>query len=277
MTRYPRERRTPVTGLPTQELITLIGIAAASEARRGASSASRRRDQRLPVRPGARPRPRVGAAARGGLRRRRRRADPRARPARDAQPARPRDALRRHRSDGQRRAARRRRRGLDERAGVRAAQAPGRAVRRRARAPPAALRRGLGALSRSPARSSATPSSATPTSCSRGRSTSRRSTTTTWSRSATAPSASCGASSTAASRLRATPTLAPGSARLEHRRELPRGSWAARTAADVLAVQEHDPPPAARDASRCSTGHDSSSTNANTGSESAAAIDATDT
>ena len=31
VTRYPRERRTPVTGLPTQELITLVGIAAASE------------------------------------------------------------------------------------------------------------------------------------------------------------------------------------------------------------------------------------------------------
>jgi GTP cyclohydrolase-4 len=31
VTRYPRERRTPVTGLPTQELVTLIGIAAASE------------------------------------------------------------------------------------------------------------------------------------------------------------------------------------------------------------------------------------------------------
>jgi GTP cyclohydrolase I/GTP cyclohydrolase-4 len=30
VTRYPRERRTPVTGLPTQELITLVGIAAAS-------------------------------------------------------------------------------------------------------------------------------------------------------------------------------------------------------------------------------------------------------
>ena len=30
VTRYPRERRTPVTGLPTQELITLIGIAAAT-------------------------------------------------------------------------------------------------------------------------------------------------------------------------------------------------------------------------------------------------------
>ena len=31
VTRYPRERTTPVTGLPTQELITLIGIAAATE------------------------------------------------------------------------------------------------------------------------------------------------------------------------------------------------------------------------------------------------------
>jgi GTP cyclohydrolase I/GTP cyclohydrolase-4 len=30
-TRYPRERRTPVTDLPTQELVTLVGIAAASE------------------------------------------------------------------------------------------------------------------------------------------------------------------------------------------------------------------------------------------------------
>ena len=31
VTRYPRERRTPVTDLPTQELITLVGIAAATE------------------------------------------------------------------------------------------------------------------------------------------------------------------------------------------------------------------------------------------------------
>jgi GTP cyclohydrolase I/GTP cyclohydrolase-4 len=32
VTSYPRERRTPVTGLATQEMVTLIGIAAASEA-----------------------------------------------------------------------------------------------------------------------------------------------------------------------------------------------------------------------------------------------------
>ena len=31
VTRYPRQRTTPVTGLPTQELVTLIGIAAATE------------------------------------------------------------------------------------------------------------------------------------------------------------------------------------------------------------------------------------------------------
>ncbi|HSJ92762.1 MAG TPA: GTP cyclohydrolase, FolE2/MptA family, partial [Gaiellaceae bacterium] len=30
VTRYPRERRTPVTDLPTQELVSLIGLAAAS-------------------------------------------------------------------------------------------------------------------------------------------------------------------------------------------------------------------------------------------------------
>jgi GTP cyclohydrolase-4 len=31
VTRYPRQRTTPVTGLPTQEMVTLIGIAAATE------------------------------------------------------------------------------------------------------------------------------------------------------------------------------------------------------------------------------------------------------
>ncbi len=87
--RYPRERRTPVTELPTQEVVSLIGIAAASE--RGARrlvGVEATRDQRLPVRAGARPRPRSRAAARGRLRGSRRRADPRARPARDPQPAR---------------------------------------------------------------------------------------------------------------------------------------------------------------------------------------------
>ena len=66
---------------------------------RGAPARRRRgdRDQRLPVRAGARPRPGGGAARRRGLRRGRRRADPRARPARHAQPARPRDAVPRHR------------------------------------------------------------------------------------------------------------------------------------------------------------------------------------
>ena len=39
---WPIHRRTPVTGLATQEMVTLCGIAAASEPGRGASSASRR-------------------------------------------------------------------------------------------------------------------------------------------------------------------------------------------------------------------------------------------
>ena len=41
--RWPMRRMTPVTGLPTQEMVSLIGIAAATEHGRGASSASRRR------------------------------------------------------------------------------------------------------------------------------------------------------------------------------------------------------------------------------------------
>jgi GTP cyclohydrolase I/GTP cyclohydrolase-4 len=65
--RYPLARRTPVTGSATQEMIALIGIAAASDA----ASADRRRrgdrHQRLPVRAGARARPGVRAAARGGF------------------------------------------------------------------------------------------------------------------------------------------------------------------------------------------------------------------
>ena len=99
------------------------------------------RHQRVPVRPGPRPRTRRRAARRGGLRGRR--ADPRARPARDPQPARPRHAARRDGAAARRERPRRDRRGLDERTGLRAAQAARRAVRRRARAPAAALRRGL--------------------------------------------------------------------------------------------------------------------------------------
>ena len=56
------------------------------------------RDQRVPVRAGARPQPRERAAARSRIRLRRRREDRRARPDRNPQPARPRDALRRDRA-----------------------------------------------------------------------------------------------------------------------------------------------------------------------------------
>ena len=156
--RYPIERTTPVTGLPTQEMVELIGIAAASATRRAAARRRRGRGhQRVSVRAGARARPGERATARGGLRRRGRRADPRARPDRDAQPARTRDALRRHADERERRAARRDRRGLDERARLRAPEAARRAVRRRARASPAAVRRGLGA-----ARAEGRPRRATP-------------------------------------------------------------------------------------------------------------------
>ena len=96
--RYPIQRETPVTRMRTQEMVSLIGIAAASAERHPPRRRRRGdRDQRLPMRAGARPRPCLRAAARSGLRRERGRADPRARPARDAQPARPWNAVRRHR------------------------------------------------------------------------------------------------------------------------------------------------------------------------------------
>ena len=88
--RYPYERRTPVTKLATQEMVSLDR----DRRRLARGRAARRRgrgdrDQRLPVRAGSRPRRGRRAPAGCGVRRRRRRADPRARPARDAQPARP--------------------------------------------------------------------------------------------------------------------------------------------------------------------------------------------
>ena len=86
---YPLERTTPVTGLPTQDMAALHGIAAASPARR-APRDRRRGDghQRLPVRAGPRARRRHRPAARGRIRGRRGREDPRPRPACDPQPAR---------------------------------------------------------------------------------------------------------------------------------------------------------------------------------------------
>ena len=136
--------RTPVTGLATQEMVTLVGIAAA-----GAS-----RGRRL-----------VGVEATGinacpcaqGLVRGR--ASERLLEAGfesvdvdrilELVPLATHNqrgrghALRRHGTGARRRGARGHRRALDERAGLRAAQAARRAVRRRARAPAAALRRGL--------------------------------------------------------------------------------------------------------------------------------------
>ena len=96
--RYPLERTTPVTGLRTQELVTLIGLAVASPDRtRRAIGVEATGINACPCAQGL-VRERAAGPSRGGrLRRGRRRADPRARPARDPQPARPRHALRRYR------------------------------------------------------------------------------------------------------------------------------------------------------------------------------------
>ncbi len=162
------QRETPVTGLPTQEMVSLIGIAAASE--RGHAPRRRRRGdrhQRLPLRAGARPRAaRPSGSPRPGFGERRRRADPRARPDRDAQPARPRHALRRHRQRPRRRATSS---SIVERSMsapvYELLKRPDELLRRRARAPAAALRRGLGARrARGDARAR-TPSWPTTTSC----------------------------------------------------------------------------------------------------------------
>ena len=122
--RYPIERRTPVTGLATQEMVTLIGIAAAS-------SRSVRRVVGVEA-TGINACPCAQGLVRGRASERLAEAgfgedavetDPPPRPARHAQPARPRDVARRHRGDAQRRGPRRARRGVDELADLRAAEA----------------------------------------------------------------------------------------------------------------------------------------------------------
>ena len=84
-------------GLATQEMVSLIGIAAASETgTRRVVGVEATGINACPCAQGLVARPGGRAPARGRLRRGRHRADPRARPDRDAQPARARDALRRH-------------------------------------------------------------------------------------------------------------------------------------------------------------------------------------
>ena len=76
--RYPEHKPAPVSGVNTQEIYTLHGRAVAFErgTRRMVGRVGHRHD-RLPVRPGARRRPRARAPARGRVLRRRDRADPR--------------------------------------------------------------------------------------------------------------------------------------------------------------------------------------------------------
>ena len=76
--RWPVRRKTPVSGLATQEMVSLVGIAAATTDGRPARRGGRgERDQRVSLRAGPRPRSRRRTAGRGRLRGRRRRADPR--------------------------------------------------------------------------------------------------------------------------------------------------------------------------------------------------------
>ena len=167
--RWPLRRKTPVTELATQEMVSLIGIAAATGA--GARRVVGVEATGINACPCAQGLVRGRAAERlaGGRLRRRRGADPRARAARDAQPAGARHAARRHGARARRGGSRRDRRALDERARLRAAQATRRALRRRARPPSAALRRGLRARRPERARSTRSPGSTTTTSSSRAR------------------------------------------------------------------------------------------------------------
>ena len=92
--RWPVRRITPVSRLSTQEMVSLVGIAAASADHvRRVVGVEATGINACPCAQGLDPRTRGRAARRGGLRGRR--PHPRARPARDPQPARPRHALRR--------------------------------------------------------------------------------------------------------------------------------------------------------------------------------------
>ena len=145
--KFPVPRTTPVSGLQTQEIYTLIGVASATERRHAPRRRrARARAQRLPVRPGhgARAREPSGWPSMGYDDDERERildADP----DRDAQPARRGQLLVGSSPLHAGRGADRDRRELDVGADPRAAQAPRRAVRRRAGAPAPVLRRGLGA------------------------------------------------------------------------------------------------------------------------------------
>ena len=142
--RWPMRRTTPVTGLPTQEMVSLIGIAAATEhGTKRVVGVEASGINACPCAQGLVAGRAAGTAGGRRIRADRHRTDPRAGPDRDPQSTGPRNAARGHGTRSGCRDARRSRRALDVRAGFRAAEAPGRAVRRRACAPAAPIRGGL--------------------------------------------------------------------------------------------------------------------------------------
>ena len=194
--RYPEHKPAPVSGLQTQEIYTLHGRAVAfPHGTRRIVGVSATGHDRVPVRAGARRRPRSRAARRAGLLRRAGRGDPRQRARRHAQPARARHAAHRlprglPRGDRRRHAARDRRVEHVVR-DLRADEALRRGRGGREGAPPAALRRGLRARDDRRRRAAPSASSTAPASSPRARRTSRRSTSTTSSPSAADCSPSC--------------------------------------------------------------------------------------
>ena len=181
--RYPETVPTPVSGLETQEIYTLLGTAVVSE--RGTRTLTGIEAQGMTACPCAQELVaggRARAPRRGRLRRRRDRAHPRPRPGRDPQSAR--DRLAAPRPAGGRRGNRRRarsaahRRAVDELGDLRADEALRRARRGREGAHAAALRRGLRAGDDPARRRGLSGARRRRASCTRARRTWRRSTVT---------------------------------------------------------------------------------------------------
>ena len=140
--RWPVRRTTPVSKLSTQEMVSLVGIAAATaDGVRRVVGVEATGINACPCAQGLIRGRAAERLAEAGYEDVDRILD--LVPARDAQPARQGIALRRDRAPAGRQRPRHDRPGVDERADLRAAEAARRAVRRRARPLAAALRRGL--------------------------------------------------------------------------------------------------------------------------------------